>query len=109
MTNLESWMSNDVLSLPLSKELINVEQDEAFYAVKYDGVKVQLFIHHWGEELVGNEEYLESFWEAADVVICCHPEHLPVWVRDKHPWPDHVGEVAIDLAANNSYYEVRAI
>ena len=109
MTNLQNWFNAGVLSLPLSKELINVEQDEAFYSVKYYTVKVQLFIHHWGEELIGNEEYLQSFWEAADVVICCHPEDLPQWVRDKHPWPDHVGEVAIDLAANNSYYEVRAI
>ena len=108
MTNLQNWFNDGVLSLPLSRELKNVEQDEAFYAVKCDGIKVQVFIHHWGEELIGNEEYLQSSWEAADVVICCHPEHLPQWVRDKHPWPDHVGEVVID-AINGTHYEVRAI
>ena len=105
MTNqLQNWVTDNTLSIPYNKELNKVAEEGAFYSTKYQGNKINLFIHHWGESMIEDAEHYEHLWAAADVVICCHPEHLPVWVRDKHPWPDHVGTLTGQLG--KTHYDV---
>lgn len=101
---LQAWAVDNSLLIPYNKELIGVGENGAFYTTKYGGRKIQLFIHHWSEEAVEDSEHYEDLWMAADVVICCHPEHLPEWVRDKHPWPNHVGPLTGSLG--ETHYEV---
>ena len=104
VNKLQAWCIDDTLLIPYHRELRNVADDGAFYKVKYGTGKVQIFIHHWGEDHIGLEEHYEALWRAADVVICCHPECLPDWVRDKHPWPDHIGPLSGQLS--NTHYVV---
>lgn len=103
-SQLQAWAIDNSLLIPFHKELREVAETGAFYKTRYGTGKVQIFIHHWGEDHAGLEEHYEDLWAAADVVICCHPECLPDWVRDKHPWPDHVGPLMGQLS--DTHYEV---
>ncbi len=33
----------------------------------------------------------------ADIIVCCHPEHLPSELRIKHVAPNHIGPIATSL------------
>jgi hypothetical protein len=105
INQLQAWSIDNALLIPYNKELKRVNKEGAFYKTRYGTGTVQIFIHHWSEDLVDESEHYEELWQAADVVICCHPEHLPEWVRVKHPWPDHVGSITGSLT--KQYYEVK--
>jgi hypothetical protein len=104
MNQLQAWTIDNTLLIPYNKELRDVAESGAFYKTKYGTQKITIFIHHWGPEMDEDAEYFEDLWEKADVVICCHPEALPEWVRAKHPWPDHIGPVKGQLS--DTHYEV---
>jgi hypothetical protein len=104
VNQLQAWFIDNSLLIPYHKGLKNVADEGAFYSTKYGTGKVQIFIHHWGPDMMDQSQHYEDLWAAADVVICCHPECLPDWVKDKHPWPDHVGPLTGQLS--DTHYEV---